>query len=133
VARSTNSQGDANGDVEVWAICLVFVASIYGGYFGAGLGIVLLAVIGLGVHDSLTRVNALKQATSFSVNVSAAVFFVFSGAVAWDAAVVMAVGALGGGVIGGRLAGRVGDVLLQRIVVTLGIVLAAVLFAKLLH
>lgn len=131
VARRSESQRDATGGVALWTIGLVFVASIYGGYFGAGLGIVLLAVIGLGVHDSLTRVNALKQATSFCVNISAALFFLFSGKVAWEAAAVMAVGALVGGVIGGRLAGRVGDVLLGRIVVTLGLVVAAIFFVKL--
>jgi uncharacterized protein len=116
--------------VEPWAIALAFTASIYGGYFGAGLGIVLLAVLGLGVRDSLTRVNALKQATSFSVNVSAAVFFVFSGKVAWAAAAVMAVGALAGGVAGGRLAGTVREETLRRIVVTIGFAVALVFFVK---
>jgi hypothetical protein len=131
VDRRTKTQSDAVPYVEPWGIALVFLASVYGGYFGAGLGIILLAVIGLGVHDSLTRVNALKQATSFCVNVSAAVFFVFSGKVAWDAAAVMAVGALIGGVIGGRMAGRVGDILLQRIVVSVGLLVALVFFIRL--
>jgi uncharacterized membrane protein YfcA len=130
VDRRTKTQDTTGREVEPWGIALVFLASVYGGYFGAGLGIMLLAVIGLSVHDSLTRVNALKQATSFCVNVSAAVFFIFSGKVAWDAAAVMAVGALIGGVIGGRMAGRVGDVLLQRIVVGVGLFVAAIFFIR---
>jgi uncharacterized protein len=131
VTRRTASRPPTGREVEPWAIALAFVASIYGGYFGAGLGIVLLAVLGLGVRDSLTRVNALKQSTSFSVNVSAALFFVFSGKVAWAAAVVMAFGALGGGVLGGRLAGRVREETLRRIVVGVGFAVALVFFAKL--
>ena len=105
---------------------------VYGGYFGAGLGIILLAVIGLGVHDSQTRAQTqLKQATSFCVTVSAAMFFVFSAKVAWHAAAAMAVGALIGGVIGGRMAGRVGDILLYRIVVSVGSFVALVFFFRL--
>ena len=129
--QRTKTSTNAGRDVEPWGIALVFLASIYGGYFGAGLGIMLLAVIGIAVHDSLTRVNALKQATSFCVNISAALFFVFSGKVAWDAAAVMAGGALAGGVIGGRMAGRVGDALLQRIVVSVGLFVALVFFIRL--
>jgi uncharacterized protein len=120
------------GRLEAWTVAPILVASVYGGYFGAGLGIVLLAVIGVGVHDSLVRVNALKQATSLAVNISAALFFVFSGKVAWAAAAVMAGGALTGGAIGGRFAGRMSDVLLRRIVVTVGVVVATVFFVRLL-
>ena len=92
-------------------------ASIYGGYFGAGLSVIVLAVLGLVLEDTLTRLNGLKQAIAFSVNVTAAIFFVFSGQVVWLAAIVMAVGALIGGSLGGRLAGRVKPSALRRIVV----------------
>ena len=80
---------------------------MYGGYFGAGLSVIVLAALGLALDDSLTRLNALKQAIAFCVNVAAAVLFIFSGQVVWPAAAVMAVGALLGGVLGGRLAGRI--------------------------
>jgi uncharacterized membrane protein YfcA len=100
-----------------------FAASVYGGYFGAGLGVILHGVVlGLVLEDSLTRVNALKQALSFCVNVTAAAYFLFSGEVVWSAALVMAVAALVGGTIGGRFAGRMPPDLLRRIVVAIGLV-----------
>lgn len=66
---------------EAWSIAPVIPAAVYGGYFGAGVSVMVLAVIGLVLDDSLTRLNALKQAISFSINIAAAVFFVFSGQV----------------------------------------------------
>src|ERR671933_3067629 len=108
----------------------VGAAAIYGGYFGAGLSVIVLAVLGLVLDDSLTRLNALKQAISFSVNTAAAVFFLFSGQVVWSAALVMAVGALVGGALGGRLAGRIRPILLRRIVVTVGVIVSIIYFVR---
>jgi len=106
---------------DLWVVLPAFAASVYGGYFGAGLGVILLAVLGLVLEDSLTRINALKQALSFCVNVTAAVFFLFSGRVVWSIALVMAVAALIGGTIGGRLVGRMRAELLRRVVVAIGL------------
>lgn len=114
-----------------WAIPPVTSAGIYGGYFGAGLSVIVVAVLGLVLDDNLTRLNALKQAISLSVNVAAAVFFLFSGKVVWSMALVMAVGALIGGALGGRLAGRVRPGTLRWIIVTIGVVVAAVYLARL--
>jgi uncharacterized membrane protein YfcA len=83
--------------------------------------VIVLAALGLLMDDTLTRLNALKQATALAVNVAAALFFVFSGQVHWAAALVMAVGALIGGVAGGRLAGRVHPATLRRVVVAIGV------------
>jgi len=102
----------------------VGLASIYGGYFGAGLSVIVLSALGLTLEDSLTRLNALKQAVAFSVNVAAAIFFLFSGQVLWSAALVMAVGALVGGVLGGRLAGRVKPATLRWTVVAIGVIIS---------
>lgn len=82
-------------------------AAICGGYFGAGLSVIVLAVLGLMFEDLLTRLNALKQAIGLSVNIAAAIFFLFSGQVVWSAVLVMVVGALAGGALGGRLADRI--------------------------
>lgn len=111
---------------DAWVILPVFVASIYGGYFGAGLSVIILAVLGLVIDDNLTRLNALKQAIAFSVNVAAASFFVFSGLVVWPAALVMMVGAIAGGVIGGRIAGRISPNALRRVIVVLGVTVALI-------
>jgi uncharacterized protein len=111
---------------EAWAIPLIFLAAIYGGYFGAGLGVMMLAVLGLVLDDSLTRLNALKQSLSFVINIAAALFFLFSGKVLWTAAAVMAVGALAGGVFGGRVASRIQPIVLRWIVVGVGVIVAII-------
>lgn len=114
-----------------WSVAVpVGVGAVYGGYFGAGLGVILLAVLGLILDDTLTRLNALKQTIALAVNFSAAIYFMFSGRVIWTAAIVMAVGALAGGSIGGRLAGRIRPATLRAIVVTLGFTVAIVYFVK---
>ncbi len=106
---------------EALAVVPVFAASIYGGYFGAGLSVIVLAALGLLVSDSLTRLNATKQAVGFAANGAAAVLFLFSGQVHWTAGLVMAVGAGAGGALGGRLAGRVPPATLRRVVVSIGV------------
>ena len=105
---------------EAVAILPISLAGVYGGYFGAGLSVIILAVLGLALEDNLTRLNALKQAIAFSVNIAAAILFVFSGQVVWVVALVMAAGALIGGALGGRLAGKIRPTMLRWIVVTIG-------------
>lgn len=114
--------GHLHDHSEGLATLAVFGASIYGGYFGAGLGVILLAALGLVLHDSLTRLNATKQAIGFLANLAAAVLFGLDGPVHWPAAVVMAVGAVVGGAFGGRVAGRVHPGTLRRVVVSIGLV-----------
>jgi uncharacterized membrane protein YfcA len=109
-----------------WATFFVGLAAIYGGYFGAGLSVIILAVLALTVDDNLTRLNALKQAVAFSTNLAAAAFFLFSGKVVWDVALVMAVGALIGGSLGGRLAGKIQPALLRKVVVSVGVIVALI-------
>lgn len=102
----------------------ILVSSIYGGYFGAGLGIVNLAVLGLLIDDRLARLNAMKQVISLVTNGVAALFFVFSGKVVWSLAAVMAPASLLGGAIGGRLARRMHPQLMRAIVVLIGVAVA---------
>ncbi len=108
----------------------VGLAAIYGGYFGAGLSVIVLAVLGLFVNDSLTRLNALKQAISFSVNLAAAIFFIFSGNVVWPVALAMMACALAGGMLGGRLAGRIKPSTLRYVVVIIGVIVAILYLIK---
>ena len=122
VRRSSQSGSGAMSPTGV--VLPVGLAAIYGGYFGAGLSVIVLAVLGLVLDDSLTRLNALKQAVAFSVNIAAAIFFLFSGQVVWLAALVMAVGALIGGVLGGKLAGRIKPSTLRRVVVIIGVIVS---------
>lgn len=126
--RSSKSSSDKPS--EAWVIIPVGIAAIYGGYFGAGLSVIVLAVLGLVLEDTLTRLNGLKQAVAFATNMAAAIFFVFSGQVNWYAAVVMAVGALIGGSLGGRLAGKVKPSTLRLIVVTVGFTISIIYFIR---
>ncbi|MBM3124633.1 MAG: sulfite exporter TauE/SafE family protein [Chloroflexi bacterium] len=121
---------DGGPKLERIAWLPVGLASIYGGYFGAGMSVIQLSVLGLMLEDSLTRLNALKQAIAFTVNLSAAIFFLFSGQVLWSAALVMALGALIGGTIGGRLAGRVKASTLRWLVVSIGVAVATIYFFR---
>jgi len=120
----------AHASHEALVVVPVFAASIYGGYFGAGLSVIVLAVLGLLVDDSLTRLNAAKQAVGFAANTAAAVLFLFSGQVHWPAGVVMAVGAIAGGALGGRMAGRVRPATLRLVVVTVGLVVGLAYLAR---
>jgi uncharacterized membrane protein YfcA len=124
-------KGNAKPVSEMWAIIPVFLGAIYGGYFGAGLSVIVLAVLGLILKDSLTRLNALKQGIAFATNVAAALFFVFSGKVVWSVALVMAVGALLGGMLGGRLASKIKPATLRWTVVSIGFVIGLIYLVRL--
>lgn len=106
----------------------LLVAATYGGYFGAGMSIIILAILGIFVADSLTRLNALKQILALATNIAAAIFFVFSGNVNWPAALVMAVFALAGGILGGKLAGKINAVTLRWVVVGIGLIVSVYYF-----
>jgi hypothetical protein len=110
------------------AALLVGLAAIYGGYFGAGVSVVVLAVLALTLDDSLARLNALKQAIALSINGAAAVLFLFSGRIVWPLAFVMAVASVLGGALGGRLAETIPPAVLRWTVVACGAI-AAVAFA----
>jgi hypothetical protein len=115
---------------EFWSTIPIGLASVYGGYFGAGLSVIVLAALGLTVDESLTKLNALKQAVSFSVNVAAAVFFLFSGYVVWEVVFVMAVAALIGGWLGGKLAGSIKPNHLRWLVVSIGVVVGIIYLVR---
>ena len=108
-----------------------FAASIYGGYFGAGLGIMLLAILAVGLEDSLQRLNALKGLLSLVVAVVAAIFFALFGPVRWEAAGVMAVASFAGGHLGVGMARRIPDETLRRSIIVLGTGVAIWLFVRL--
>jgi len=108
----------------------VFLASVYGGYFGAGLGIMLIAVLGLFSDLAFARLNAIKLLLAFMANLAAAVFLSFSGKVEWTVALVMAPMALLGGNLGGRVARIVPAKKMRAFVITFGLVVAVIYFLK---
>lgn len=119
-----------NSPDSPWLVPVVGLVAVYGGFFGAGVGVMLLAVLGLGVHQNLTRSNALKQVLSLTVNLVAALFFVFSGKVWWSVVAVMAGGSWIGGVAGGRLASRIDPERFRLVVVIVGAVVTVVYAAR---
>jgi uncharacterized protein len=116
--------------VSFWTLIAIFFAAIYGGYFGAGLSVIVMAVLALSINENLVKLNALKQAVGFSVNISTAIFFLFSGKVVWFAVVIMAIGAILGGWVGGKVASRVNPTVLRYFIVFLGLVISVVYFVK---
>jgi uncharacterized protein len=108
------------------AVVPIGAAAIYGAYFGAGLGVILLAVIAVVVDETLVRANALKQLLSLAINTCAAIIFMIVGTIDWQAAGALAIGALAGGWLGGKLASRVPEALLRGVVITAALVLAAI-------
>lgn len=122
--------GRTNSGREVLVSLPVAFASIYGGYFGAGLSVIILAVLGIALHDSLTKLNALKQVLAFAANIAAAVVFIFSGKIVWLAAAIMAICALFGGAVGGKLAGKLNPAVLRWVVVVIGLVVSIYYFVK---
>jgi len=129
VVQRTAASGSLTANAT-GAIGLVLLAAIYGGYFGAGLSVIVLAVLGLVIEDNLTRLNALKQSIAFAANVAAAIFFVFSGPVVWSAAGFMAIGATIGGVLGGKLASRIKPQTLRAVVVAIGVMIAIIYLVR---
>src|SRR5439155_2513846 len=87
---------------------LQFLVSIYGGYFGAGMGILMLAALGLIGLTDMHEMNGLKNLLAVSINRVAAIYFAISCAVLWVDAMVMAIAAIAGGFLGAKLAKRLG-------------------------
>jgi uncharacterized membrane protein YfcA len=98
-----------------------FLAAIYGAYFGAGVGIMMLAILGIFLADNLQRLNALKGLLSLLINGIAATYFILFADVRWVAVAVMAVTSLIGGQLGVVLARRLNDQALRWLVITFGV------------
>lgn len=130
LARALDRRGRASAHPG-WEVQLcVGLGAVYGSYFGAGLGVVLLAVLGLLVADDLQRLNALKGVLSLLVNVVGALVFVVTGRVDLLAAGLLAVGAAVGAWAGVRLARRLRPATVRAAVVALGVVVAVVLLVR---
>jgi uncharacterized protein len=113
---------------RVTASLLQFGVALYGGYFGAGIGILMLALLGfLGLQD-IHGMNGLKNFFNLCINCVAAVYFIYRGAVVWPAALVIVVGATIGGYAGARFARRIGREKARAAVIVIGLLVTAILF-----
>jgi uncharacterized membrane protein YfcA len=108
----------------------VFLATIYGGYFGAALGVILIGVLGLTIHETMQRVTALKTVLSLlDATVSVIIFGLF-GPVQWVAVAVAAPTTLLGGYLGAAVARRLDENVLRASVVVFGIAVGIYLFFR---
>lgn len=128
VAAHRRNRAESPAPFELHAA--VFVLAIYGAYFGAGLGILTLAVLGVLLPDDLQRSNALKGVLSLVINAAAVLYFAAFGPVEWAPALVMALAALAGGYAGARIARRLSPHVLRTAVIAFSVVVALVLFVR---
>lgn len=112
------------------AIAFQFLVALYGGYFGAGIGILMLAALSiLGLTD-IHQMNGLKNFFALCINGVAAIYFMVAHMVEWPYVLVMAVGAVAGGYGGAGLARRMGRAAVRKVVVGIGFAMAVSLFVK---
>jgi len=111
-----------HGGLALWI--LVLLTGIYGGYFGAAQGVILLAVLRLAFEDDLQRLNAVKNVLAGLVNLVAAIIFVAVSHVAWGAALCIAVGSTLGGHFGGTYGRRLSPTVLRGFIVVVGTIAA---------
>jgi uncharacterized membrane protein YfcA len=121
-------RGEGGRDVGPAPLAIAYAAGIYGGYFGAAQGVILLATLAVFVPDDLQRSNALKNVLAGTVNTVAAVVFVLFGDVAWEAVALVALGAVAGGALGARYGRRIPAPVLRGMVIALGIGVAVRFF-----
>lgn len=110
------------------AVVLQLGVAIYGGYFGAGIGILMLSLLGFLGLSNIHAANGIKNFFGFCINVVAASYFMIKGAVVWPVALVIVAGAATGGYAGARFAKRIGKEKARTAVVVIGLTVTAILF-----
>jgi uncharacterized membrane protein YfcA len=108
----------------------VYATGIYGGYFGAAQGVILVALLSIFLSDDLQRLNALKNVLAAVINGVAAILFIAVAPVAWAPAALLAVGSIVGGQVGARIGRRLPPTVLRAVIVVVGVVVAAKLLAS---
>lgn len=114
------------GEGSLWGLAFAhFLVSVYGGFFGAGMGILMLAELGFVGLTNIHQMNGLKNFGAAFINLAAALTFIAAGLVFWRLAALMAVGSILGGWGGARLAQRIGQAAVRWVVVAVGLVTGA--------
>jgi uncharacterized protein len=115
---------------EIRLLGMEFVSAIYGGYFGAAIGILLLASMALAGEQNLQSANAQRNFLVCFINGIAALLFIFTGSVAWSVALIAMAGAIAGGYFGARVAKRIPNEILRLIITAAGAVFSVYYFVK---
>ena len=126
IQRRVAARHEARGGIPdhgaAWVWPAVAGAGVYGGYFGAAQGVLLMAILGIGVDDDLQRHNATKNVLALLVNFVAAIVFIAVADVDWPIAGLIAVGSVIGGQIGAKVGRRLPAALLRAVIVVVGVV-----------
>lgn len=120
VRRLADRPRREHGGPLVWIF--IFGTGMYGGYFGAAQGVLLIAVLALGLDETLQRVNAAKNVLAGLANLVGGIIFILVADVNWAAAGLIAIGAILGGVTGARIARKLPPAALRAVVVAIGVV-----------
>ena len=123
-ARLAAGDGPARPHGGPWLFVAVFLTGVYGGYFGAAQGVILIALLGIFIDDGLQRLNALKNVLAALVNGVAAVLFILLADVDWAVAGLLGAGAICGGQLGARLGRRIPSGWLRAVIVVVGVAVA---------
>lgn len=126
VARRHAHLGGVPAHGAWWVWPLVLLAGVYGGYFGAAQGVLLMAIMGIGIDEALQRLNGVKNVLAGVVNGVAGLLFIVLGEVDWLIAGLIAAGAVGGAVLGARYGRRLSPTGLRVFIVVVGVVALAV-------
>jgi uncharacterized protein len=118
-ARSSKADAPSHGSMWVWG--LVLATGVYGGYFGAAQGVMLMAILGIGLQETMQRNNATKNVLAGLVNVVAAILFIVAADVDWRIVALIAVGSSIGGQIGAKVGRQLSPVVLRVLIVLVGI------------
>jgi uncharacterized membrane protein YfcA len=110
-----------------FVILFQLLVGVYGGYFGAGMGILMLAALGLIGMTDMHQMNGLKNLLAICINGVAAIYFAVAGAVVWSDVAVMAVGSIIGGFLGAKLARKLGRSFVRGFVIVIGVVMTVAL------
>jgi uncharacterized protein len=113
-----------------WTMLFQLVVGIYGGYFGAGIGIMMLAALSLMGHTDIHQMNGLKNLLAVAINGIAIVYLIFTDLIRWDDALLMAAGASLGALMGAGTARRAGHTAVRHAVVVVGLAMALAMFVK---
>jgi uncharacterized membrane protein YfcA len=114
-----------------WTMLFQLLVGIYGGYFGAGIGIMMLAALSLMGHTDIYQMNGVKNLLAVAINGIAIFYLIFTDLILWPDALVMAIGSIVGGVAGAGTARRVGRPVVRRIVIVVGFAMALATFLRL--
>jgi hypothetical protein len=114
----------------LYALGYQVIVGLYGGYFGAGIGIMMLAAFAILGMTDIHQMNALKNILGGAVNAVAAIYFIAHRMVYWPYVGIMAAGSIAGGFAGAHLARRIGRAMVRRIVIAVGFAMALSLFLK---